>query len=63
MLLKPIFVTIMIAFVRGNFVNKTPSHVIVDVNGVGYDLQISLNTYSAISNKDSGAFAYVPAFV
>lgn len=33
---------------------KTPSHVVVDVNGVGYDLQISLHTYSAISNKDSG---------
>lgn len=44
----------MIAFVRGPFAVKTPSHVIVDVNGVGYDLQISLNTYSAISNKDSG---------
>jgi len=44
----------MIAFVRGQFAVKTPSHVVVDVNGVGYDLQISLNTYSAISNKDSG---------
>ncbi|OIR12851.1 holliday junction ATP-dependent DNA helicase RuvA [mine drainage metagenome] len=33
---------------------KTPSHVVVDANGVGYDLQISLHTYSAISNKDSG---------
>jgi Holliday junction DNA helicase RuvA len=44
----------MIAFVRGQFAVKTPSHVVVDVNGVGYDLQISLHTYSAISNKDSG---------
>ena len=44
----------MIAFVRGQFAVKTPSHVVVDVNGVGYDLQISLYTYSAISNKDSG---------
>jgi len=33
---------------------------VVDVNGVGYDLQISLNTYSAISNKDSGQlFTYL----
>jgi Holliday junction DNA helicase RuvA len=45
---------IMIAFVRGPFAMKTPSHVVVDVNGVGYDLQISLNTYSAISDKESG---------
>jgi Holliday junction DNA helicase RuvA len=44
----------MIAFVRGNFAIKTPAQVVVDVNGVGYDLHISLNTYSAISNKDSG---------
>ena len=44
----------MIAFVRGQFAVKSPARVVVDVNGVGYELQISLNTYSAISNKDSG---------
>lgn len=50
----------MIAFVRGQFVVKTAARVVVDVNGVGYDLQISLNTYSAISNKDSGLlFTYL----
>jgi Holliday junction DNA helicase RuvA len=33
---------------------------VVDVNGVGYDLQVSLNTYSAISNKESGLlFTYL----
>ena len=50
----------MIAFVRGQFAVKTPGRVVVDVNGVGYDLQISLNTYSAISNKESGQlFTYL----
>jgi len=44
----------MIAFVRGEFVRKTPAQVIVDVNGVGYELQVSLHTYSAISNSKSG---------
>jgi Holliday junction DNA helicase RuvA len=44
----------MIAFVRGNFVQKQPARVVVDVNGVGYDLQISLHTYSFIANKESG---------
>ncbi len=44
----------MIAFVKGKFAYKTPARVVVDVNGVGYDLQISLNTYSAIANKDEG---------
>jgi len=50
----------MIAFVRGNYVRKTPAQVIVDVNGVGYELQISLNTYSAISNDNNGQlFTYL----
>lgn len=50
----------MIAFVRGNFAVKTPARVVVDVNGVGYELQVSLNTYSAISNKESGQlFTYL----
>ncbi len=50
----------MIAFVRGHFAVKTPARVVVDVNGVGYELQISLHTYSAISNKESGQlFTYL----
>jgi Holliday junction DNA helicase RuvA len=44
----------VIAFVRGKFAVKHPAQVIVDVNGVGYECQISLNTYSAISSQDSG---------
>lgn len=50
----------MIAFVRGQFAVKTAARVVVDVNGVGYELQISLNTYSAISQKESGQlFTYL----
>lgn len=50
----------MIAFVRGHFAVKTPARVVVDVNGVGYELQVSLNTYAAISNKESGQlFTYL----
>jgi holliday junction DNA helicase RuvA len=44
----------MIAFLKGNFVRKTPALVHIDVNGVGYELHISLNTYSSIANKDHG---------
>ena len=44
----------MIAFVRGDFVHKTPAMVMVDVNGVGYELHISLNTYTSIQNLDKG---------
>lgn len=44
----------MIAFVRGQFILKSPALVVVDVNGVGYELQISLNTYSQIQHHDKG---------
>ena len=44
----------MIAFVKGNFAKKTPSYVHVDVNGVGYEVQISLNTYSKIQDLNEG---------
>jgi Holliday junction DNA helicase RuvA len=44
----------MIAFLRGDFVNKTPAVVHVDVGGVGYELQISLNTYSRIQPLEKG---------
>ena len=50
----------MIAFIRGSFIQKQPARVVVDVNGIGYDLQISLNTYSYIANKDQGQlFTYL----
>jgi len=50
----------MIAFVRGQFAVKTPARVVVDVNGVGYDLQISLHTYTTISNQQEGKlFTYL----
>lgn len=44
----------MIAYLRGDFVYKSPAIVHIDVNGVGYELQISLNTYSKIQNLDKG---------
>ncbi|MDR0792743.1 MAG: Holliday junction branch migration protein RuvA [Chitinophagaceae bacterium] len=42
----------MIAFVRGKLLIKSPAQVVVDVHGVGYELQISLHTYSAIANTE-----------
>lgn len=44
----------MIAFLNGVFVKKTPSYVFVDVAGVGYEVQISLNTYSRIQEIEKG---------
>jgi holliday junction DNA helicase RuvA len=44
----------MIAYLKGAFVHKTPASVVVDVAGVGYDVQISLNTYTKIQDLDKG---------
>lgn len=44
----------MLAFLKGNFVYKSPAIVHVDVNGVGYEVQISLHTYTKIQNLDKG---------
>jgi Holliday junction DNA helicase RuvA len=44
----------MIAYLKGDFVNKTPASVQVDVNGVGYEVHISLHTYSKIQNLEKG---------
>ena len=45
---------LMIAFLTGSFVKKTPAYVLVDVNGVGYEVQVSLNTYSRIQDQEKG---------
>ncbi len=44
----------MIAFVRGKFVHKSPAMVWVEVNGVGYELHISLHTFSSIQSMEQG---------
>lgn len=44
----------MIAFLRGTFAYKSPALVHMEVGGVGYELLISLNTYSQIASLDKG---------
>lgn len=44
----------MIASLTGSFVLKTPSYIHIDVHGVGYEVQISLNTYSKIQDLKEG---------
>jgi Holliday junction DNA helicase RuvA len=35
----------MIAFLRGRVLDKQPNRIVVDVNGVGYQLHVPLSTY------------------
>ncbi len=44
----------MIAYLSGKFAYKNPTVVYVDVQGVGYNVNISLNTYSQIQHLNEG---------
>ncbi|WP_353776836.1 Holliday junction branch migration protein RuvA [Winogradskyella sp. 3972H.M.0a.05] len=42
----------MITQIQGRLVEKNPTDVVIDCNGVGYFLNISLNTFSEIPDKE-----------
>ena len=44
----------MYEYLNGKFALINPSFVVVDCNGVGYKIEISLNTYSQIIEKKEG---------
>lgn len=43
----------MIEYIKGELVELSPALAVVEAHGVGYGLNISLNTYSAIQGKQS----------
>jgi len=50
----------MIAYLAGKFTYKNPTVVHVDVNGIGYEVNISLNTYAKIEKLAEGKlFTYL----
>lgn len=42
----------MITHIQGKLVEKSPTHVIIDCNGVGYFINISLHTFSQVPDKE-----------
>jgi len=42
----------VIAYLKGKLTHKTPTFVYVDCNGVGYHVNISLNTYSKLETME-----------
>ena len=42
----------MITYLKGKLALKDPTHLIVDVNGVGYEVKISLITYGQVKDKE-----------
>jgi Holliday junction DNA helicase RuvA len=43
----------MITYLNGRLIEKTPTSLIVECGGIGYEVKISLNTFSAIGNEES----------
>ena len=43
----------MIAFLKGRLVEKTPTDIIIDCNGIGYQVHISLHSYSLIKDAEA----------
>lgn len=42
----------MITYLKGKLVHKDPTHVIIEVNGIGYQVSISLHTFSEIKDQE-----------
>ena len=43
----------MITQIKGRLIEKSPTELVIDCNGVGYSINISLNTYSQISDYEN----------
>ena len=43
----------MISHLKGRLIEKNPTHVVIECAGVGYFVNISLHTYSQISDSES----------
>ncbi|MGB5287481.1 MAG: Holliday junction branch migration protein RuvA [Ignavibacteriaceae bacterium] len=42
----------MIGHLTGKIISSKPTHILLDVNGVGYAIKISINTFERISGKE-----------
>lgn len=43
----------MIAYLKGKLAHQDPTFVVIDVHGVGYHVNISLQTYSEVKDRES----------
>jgi len=43
----------MIGYLKGKIISSKPTRILLDVNGVGYIVNISINTFESISDKET----------
>ena len=43
----------MITYIKGRLIEKTPTKIIVESYGIGYEINISLNTYEKIPDEEN----------
>ena len=43
----------MITHIKGRLSEKSPTHVVIETNGIGYWVNISLTTFSQIPDQES----------
>ncbi|HSP83333.1 MAG TPA: Holliday junction branch migration protein RuvA [Gillisia sp.] len=48
----------MIHHLKGRMIEKNPTHVVIDCNGVGYLVHISLHTFSLLNEAEEGIELY-----
>ncbi len=53
----------MIAFLSGKIINKKPHVVILDVNGVGYEVYTSMHTHFMMANEGQSESLYIQMIV
>ena len=53
----------MITHLKGTLVHKSPTHAVVDVNGVGYGLAVSLTTYEQLPECEVQIHLYTHTYV
>lgn len=46
----------MIEYIKGEIIEHSPARIIAECNGIGYEIHISLTTYSAFQDQKQGKF-------
>ena len=53
----------MIGYIKGKLLKMHPAGLLVDVNGVGYEVTISLNTFEEVQKMDGAAELFIETVV